>query len=157
VIGRRVVIASSPNIMQVVLDLRAGTGGKNVTSMPGYRQARQAAGADAAAMVYANTAVLKIATPVATALEGGKEPLTALLAAPVIEAVARSTWLAAVLRAKGDSLRLDVVTDGTIDPGGAGPCPTWPCPARSPRSASTATCTASTQPRTSCSPSGPAG
>jgi hypothetical protein len=119
VIGRRVVIASSPNVMQVSLDLRAGTGGKSVTSLPGYQQARRAAGPDAAAMMYANTAVLKLVPPVAKAMEGGKEPLVSLLAAPILEAVARSTWLAAALRAKGDTLRLDLVTDGTIAESGA--------------------------------------
>jgi hypothetical protein len=120
IIGRRVVIATGANALKAALDLRAaGAAAKSVASLPAYQAARRAAGADAAAVAYVNTAILKNVPQVAKALEGTKEPLTALLAAPILEAVARSTWLAAALRAKADTLSLDVVTDGTIAESGA--------------------------------------
>ncbi|MGB2820060.1 MAG: hypothetical protein WBF17_03705, partial [Phycisphaerae bacterium] len=119
IIGRRLVIANGPNVLKAALDLRGGSGGRSVASLPAYRQAKKAAGADAAAMLYANTAVLKHLPNVAKALAGGNNPLVSLLAAPVTEAVAKSTWLALALKAEGDSLTLEATTDGAVGSSGA--------------------------------------
>jgi len=119
IIGRRLMIASSPEVLKAALDLRAKTGGKSVASMPGYRQALKAAPADAAAVVYANTAVLKRIPAVAKALDAQKNPLAALLAAPITEALSNSTWLTVSLKIKGDTLTIDAVSDGTLTPAGA--------------------------------------
>lgn len=119
VIGRRLVIANGPEVLKAALDLRAGSGGKSVASLPAYRQARQAAGADATAVLYADTAVLNRVPPVAAALAAGKNPLVALLAAPITEAISRSTWLVLALKVKGDALALDAICDGAIAASGA--------------------------------------
>ena len=119
IIGKRTVIATSPKILQAVLGLRDGSGGGSVASLPAYRQAKKAAGADATAMLYANSGVLKNVPQIAKALAGSNEPLVSLLAAPLTEAVSKSTWLAVALKAKGQALGLDVITDGTIDASGA--------------------------------------
>jgi hypothetical protein len=120
VLGKRIVIASSPNVMKAALDLRAGADGASVTSLPAYRQAVKAAGDDAAAVLYVNTGVLKQAPQIAAALAGNKEPLASLLAGPLLEAVSKSTWAAVALRAKGETLTLDAITDGVIASSGVG-------------------------------------
>ena len=119
VIGNRLMIANRPDVLKAALDLRGGAGGKSVASLPAYRQARKAAGADAAAMLYADTAVLKKLPNVAKALESGGNPLVALLAAPVTEALSRSSWLVLALKVKGDTLTIDAVSDGTAPASGA--------------------------------------
>ena len=119
ILGRRVVLASSPNVLKAVLDFRAGAGNGSISSVPAYQQAKKAAGADAAAMLYANTAVLKNVPNVAKALAGDGNPLVALLAAPITEAISRSTWLTLALKVKGETLTLEAITDGTIAATGA--------------------------------------
>ena len=119
IIGSRLVIASGPKVLKAALDLRAGAKDKSVASLPAYRQAKKAAGPDAAAILYANTAVLKHVPNVAKALTGDKNPLVSLLAAPITEALRKSTWLALALKAKGDTLHLDAISDGTIASTGA--------------------------------------
>ncbi len=119
IIGNRLVIANGPKVLKAALGLRGASRGRSVAALPAYRQARKAAGADAAAMLYANTAVLKHAPNVAKALAGENNPLVSLLAAPVTEALRRSTWLALALKVDGDTLVLDAVSDGTIAPSGA--------------------------------------
>ncbi|MDP6544451.1 MAG: DUF3352 domain-containing protein [Phycisphaerae bacterium] len=119
IIGRRLMIANSPEVLKAALDLRAKTGGKSVASLRAYRQALKAAPADAAAVAYANTAVLKRIPAVAKALDAQKNPLTALLAAPVTEALSNSTWLGISLKIKNDTLTIDAISDGTLTPTGA--------------------------------------
>ncbi|MBC8372281.1 MAG: hypothetical protein ISS69_17910 [Phycisphaerae bacterium] len=119
IVGRRLMIANSPNILKAALDLRAKTGGKSIASLPAYQQAIKAAPSDAAATVYANTTVLKQIPPVAKALAGQNNPLIALLAAPITEALSNSTWLNISLTIKNDTLTLDAVSDGTLASTGA--------------------------------------
>jgi len=119
IVGKRLMVANRPEVLKAALDLRGGSGGKPVTSLGAYRQAVKAAGADAAGMLYANTAVLKKLPKIAKALDSKKNPLLALLAAPVTEAIGRSTWLALALRVKGDTLTIDAITDGTAPASGA--------------------------------------
>jgi len=119
IVGKRFMIASSPAVLKAALDLRAKTGGKSIASMPGYRQALKAAPADAAAVVYANTSILKQIPAIAKALDAKKNPLAALLAAPITEALSNSTWLTMSLKIKNDTLTLDVISDGTLSSAGA--------------------------------------
>ena len=119
IIGNRLVIATSPNVLKAALDLRSGPGGGSIAALPAYRQAKKAAGDDAAATLYVNAAVLKHAPPVAAMLAGDKNPLVSLLAAPITEALSKSTWLSAALRAEGDTLTLDAISDGTAASAGA--------------------------------------
>ena len=119
IIGRRLVVANGPKTLKAALDLRAGSGGLSVASLPGYRQATKAVGTDAAGMLYANTAVLKNVPAVAAALAGGENPLVSLLAAPLIEAVSKSTWLALGLKVNGEVLTLDAITNGRVAASGA--------------------------------------
>lgn len=119
IVGRRLVIANRMEVLKVVLDLRAGAGGESLGSVPAYRDAVKAAGAEAAAVLYADAAVLKRLPQVAQALESNREPLVSLLAAPVLDALGRSSWLALALKVGDDSFTVDAISDGTIDPAGA--------------------------------------
>ena len=119
IVGRRLMIASSPTVLKSALDLRAKTGGKSIASLPAYRQAIKSAPADAAATVYANTAVLKRIPAIAKALDAKKNPLAALLAAPITEAISNSTWLTLSLKIKNDTLTIDAISDGTLASTGA--------------------------------------
>ena len=119
IVGRRLMIANSPAVLKAALDLHAKTGGKPIASLPGYRQALKAAPADATAVVYANTAVLKRIPAIAKALDAKKNPLMALLAAPITEALSNSTWLTLSLKIKGDTLTIDAISDGTAASTGA--------------------------------------
>ena len=118
IIGKRLMIANSPEVLKAALDLRAKTGGKSIASLPAYRQALKAAGADAAAGVYANTAVLKRIPAVAKALAAQKNPLMALLAAPITEALSNSTWLTVSLKIKDDTLTFDAISNAALGPTG---------------------------------------
>jgi len=119
IVGKRLMIANSPEVLKAALDLRAKTGGKSIASLPAYRQALKTAPADATAVVYANTAVLKRIPTVAKALDAKKNPLAALLAAPITEAISNSTWLATSLKIQNDTLTIKAVSDGTLASAGA--------------------------------------
>ena len=117
-VGRRLLVANGPAALKAALDLRAKAGGANLASAQAYRQAIEAAGADADIRLYANTAVLKQVPKIANALSAKGNPLLSLLLAGVTEAVQDSTWLALGLEIKGDTLVLDATTDGTIGESG---------------------------------------
>ena len=119
VIGKRLMIANRPEVLKAALDLRGGSGGKSVASLPAYRQAKKAAGADPVAVFYANTGVLKQVPNIAKALDSKKNPLVALLASPVTEALSKSSWLSVALRVKGETLVVDAVSDGSLTTAGA--------------------------------------
>ncbi|MDP6637263.1 MAG: hypothetical protein QGG42_20390 [Phycisphaerae bacterium] len=119
IIGKRLIIASSPKVLQAALDLRAKAGRKSIASAPAYRKALKSAPADAAATVYVNTAVLKQIPAVAKALAAQKNPLLALLTAPITETLGNSTWLNLSLKIKNDTLTIDAISDGTLADTGA--------------------------------------
>ena len=119
IIGKRLMIANSPETLKTALDLRAKTGGKSIASLPVYQQALKAAPADAASTLYANTAILKQLPAIAKALASQKNPLIALLAAPITEALNNSTWLTMSLGIKNDTLTIDAISDGTLASTGA--------------------------------------
>ena len=119
IVGRRVMISNRVDVIKAALDLRGKGVGKSIVSLPAYRQAMKAAGAGAAAALYVNTAVLNKLPKVAKALAAESNPLVALLAGPVTEAFSTSSWAALSLRAKGDTLTIDAVADGTTGAAGA--------------------------------------
>ena len=119
IVGKRLLISNRPEALKAALDLRGEAGGKSVASLPAYRQARQAAAADAAAVLYVDTAVVKKLPKLAKALATEKNPLLSLLAAPITEAFGDSSWLALSLKIKGDTLTFDGITDGAIAKSGA--------------------------------------
>ena len=119
IVGKRVLISNRLEVLKAALDLRGEAGGKSVASLPAYRQARQAAAADAAAVLYVDTAVVKKLPKLAKALATEKNPLLSLLAAPITEAFGDSSWLALSLKIKGDTLTFDGITDGAIAKSGA--------------------------------------
>ena len=117
VVGKRVMVANSVNVIKAALD-RRGRKGKSVASLAAYKQAVKAAGADPVALLYVNAAVVKKLPQVAKALAAETNPLLALLAAPVTEAFGKSSWAAISLRIKGDALTIDAVSDGAVDSSG---------------------------------------
>ena len=119
IVGKRLLISNRVEALKAALDLRTGSGGKSVASLPAYRQAKQAAAADSAAVLYVDTAVVKKLPKLAMALATEKNPLLSLLAAPITEAFGDSSWLALSLKIKGDTLTFDAITDGAIAKAGA--------------------------------------
>ncbi len=119
IVGNRVMISNRVDVIKAALDMRDGKGGKSIASVDGYRRAMKAAGPDAAAALYVNTAVLNKLPKVAKALSGEANPLVALLAAPLTEAFGTSSWMVLAARGKGRTLTIDAITDGTIGAEGA--------------------------------------
>ena len=117
-IGKRWMVANRPEVIKAALDMRGRSGGKSMASLPAYGQAMKAAGADAAAALYVNTGVLKKLPKVAAALSSEKNPLLALLAGPLTEALGKSSWLSLSLKIKGDALSIDAISDGAVAAGG---------------------------------------
>jgi len=117
IIGKRLVVASSVNVIKAALDLR-GKSGKSVASLPRYKQAVKAAGRDPVALLYVDAATVKKAPKVAKALAAETNPMLALLVAPVTEALGKSSWLGMSLKIKGDALTIDAVSDGSVDSSG---------------------------------------
>jgi len=140
VIGKRLVFADRPAVMQAALSTRSGDAQASIAGSAEYKAARQAAG-DAQAVLWVNSGLLKLYPPVAQALSAESNPLIALLAAPITDAMKQSTWLAMALRVKDDTITLEALSDGTISPegaarfalpakGGQGPMPNLAVPRR---------------------------
>ena len=119
IIGRRIMIANSPEALKAALDLHTKTGAKPISSLRAYQQTLKSAPKDAVAHVYANTAVLKKIPAVAKALASQTNPLIALLAAPITESLGNSTWMTMSLAIKDDTLTIDTTSDGALAPTGA--------------------------------------
>jgi len=119
ILGKRMVIATGPNTLHAILAMRDGGKARSIAAVPGYRQAVRAAGPDAAAVLYANSGLLKNAPAIAPVLAGDKNPLVSVLASPLLEAVARSNWLALGLKVKDTTLTLEAITDAAISASGA--------------------------------------
>ncbi|MBN1845676.1 MAG: hypothetical protein JW810_08340 [Sedimentisphaerales bacterium] len=120
IISNRLILASRPEGLQAVLDRRNGTVTSCLERLEAYRQARRAAGADRAAMVYINLNVLKQVPALAGALDQSKNnPLAALLFSGITESLRASQWLALKLRIREHTLLLNALADGrTVDPAG---------------------------------------
>ena len=117
VVGRRLVFADRLEVIQAALDTRTA-GQSSIAASPSYKAARQAAG-DAQAVLWINSGLLKQFPPIAQALSAEANPLVALLAAPVTDALKQSTWLALTLGVKDDTITLEALSDGTVSASGA--------------------------------------
>jgi len=111
IIGNRLVLTNRPEVLKMMADLRADSELPRLASSPEYQAARRAVGDDAIASLYANTGVLKQIPNVDKALRQEKNPLAALLFAPLATALRDSTWLAMGLDLQDDTLHWDFVTD----------------------------------------------
>jgi len=114
VIGKRWIVANHLDVLKTALNLRDGSSGKPITSVPGYTQALEAAGTDAAAALYLNTAILKQLPKVAKALSSKTNPLVALLAAPVTEALSKSSWLTVAVKTGKQAVTIEAISDGAV-------------------------------------------
>jgi hypothetical protein len=113
IIGKRLVMANSPEGLKRILDLRAETGGENLSSNPAYRAARRQAGSDAVATVFADLKLLKQTPDIAGALkQQGENPLAALAFAGIVEAIRDSNWLALGLEVEDQTLICRASVDG---------------------------------------------
>ncbi len=119
IVGKRLMVANSIEHLKAALDLQAKTGDKSIASAPGYRKAVKSAPADSAALIYANTAVLKRIPALAKALQAQNNPLAALLVSPITEAISNSTWMTVSMRIGADTIAIEAVCDGTLAPEGA--------------------------------------
>ncbi|MEW6745006.1 MAG: hypothetical protein AB1486_19815 [Planctomycetota bacterium] len=112
-VGKRLILASSKEVLQAVLDVRSGERGASLATVPSYQAAKEAVGSEAAATLFANLQVLKQVPDVAKALEQDRRnPMAALLFAGVTEALRASSWLGAGLDVAGEELVLRVLVDG---------------------------------------------
>lgn len=118
IIGRRLLFSNSQAAIEAALRRRA-KGEACLADLPAYREAVDAAGKDAAFRVYLNFAAVRQMPQVAGALTAAGNPLVAVLAAPVTEALGMSTWMSLAGTIDEDAVELDVCADGTIDADGA--------------------------------------
>jgi hypothetical protein len=113
IIGKRLVIANSPEGLKAVLELRANAASENLTSKTAYQAAKRAAGPDSVATVFADLLILKNSPEIAGLLEqSSNNPLAALTLAGIVEAVRDSSWLALGLDCEESKLILRASVDG---------------------------------------------
>jgi hypothetical protein len=113
IIGKRLVIANRPEGLKAVLELRSESENASLASNPTYQAAKQAAGPDAVAAVFADLKLLMQIPDIAQLLEQPREnPLAALAFAGIVEAVRDSNWLALGLSIQDRTLVLRASTDG---------------------------------------------
>jgi len=112
-IGKRLVYSNRPEGLKAVLEIRDKGAGENLTSKAAYQAAKQAAGPDSVATVFADLSLLKYIPEVAGLLEkSGGNPLAALTFAGIVEAVRDSSWLALGLDVEESTLILRASMDG---------------------------------------------
>ena len=111
-LGRRLLLANHPQVLDRVLDSRAETKGGSLANSPFYQAARQALGRDAAATIYLDLAKLRQNPKLKQALAEDSNPLGTLLLADTKEALRQANWLAMGLFVKDGALRLELATDG---------------------------------------------
>ena len=113
IIGKRLVFANRPEGLKAVLELRSNAANENLTSKTAYRAAKQAAGPDSVATVFADLSLLKNIPDIAALLEkSSNNPLAALTLAGIVEAVRDSSWLALGLNCQESKLILHASVDG---------------------------------------------
>lgn len=111
-LGRRLLLANRPQLLQRVLDLRADSHAANLAATPFYQAARQAVGTDTVASVFLNLQTLRQNPQLQKMLAGDANPLAALVLTDGREALRDAHWLAIGLRVKDGQLELQVRTDG---------------------------------------------
>ena len=116
IIGKRLVFANSVEGLKTVLALRGKDAGENLTSKPAYHTAKEAAGPDSAATIFAELAILKYIPDISALLQKtSNNPLAALAFAGIVEAVKNSTWLGCGLDVEDSGLVLRASLDGKAD------------------------------------------
>jgi hypothetical protein len=117
-LGSRLVLANRPALVKQVLDLRA-KGTETLASQPAYQGAKQAAGAEAIGLAFANLKVLKQLPNLRKALARPDNPLAALLLAALPETAGQADWLGLGLGLQGTTLRARAVLGGQAAAGGS--------------------------------------
>jgi hypothetical protein len=116
IIGKRLVMASRPEGLKAVLELRAETWGDNLASKKNYRAAKRQlsrSGDNDVATVFADLKLLKQTPDIAGLLkQQGENPLAALAFAGIVEAIRDSSWLALGLSVKDETLICRASMDG---------------------------------------------
>jgi len=116
IIGKRLVMASRPEGLKTVLELRAETWGDNLASKRSYRAAKRQlsrGGDNAVATVFADLAILKQTPDIAGLLQQqGENPLAALAFAGIVEGLRDSNYLALGLSVKDQTLICRASMDG---------------------------------------------
>jgi hypothetical protein len=112
ILGKRLVLASTAEALEAVLDCREHPDRPSLEASGRYRAALQAAGSRAAATAYADLKTLKQDPKVADALSPNVNPLGVLLFAGITETLRQSSWLAVSLQIDGESLWLLALADG---------------------------------------------
>ncbi len=116
IIGKRLVMASRPEGLKAVLELRAETWGDNLASKKNYRAAKRQlsqGGDNAVATVFADLKLLMQTPDIAGLLkQQGENPLAALTFAGIVEAIRDSNWLALGLAIEERTLICRASVDG---------------------------------------------
>lgn len=115
IVGNRLLLSNKPEAVIAMLDLRANPNGASLAKVPTYQAAKKGMSSGSMASIFVRTGVLKHLPGIQQALsQNNSNPMVSLLFAPVITAVQESTWAAVGVGMEGESLTLDIVTDGTI-------------------------------------------
>ena len=115
IVGNRLLLSNKPEALVAALDLRANPNGASLAKLPTYQAAKEGMGSGSAASIFVKTGVLKQLPDIQQALsQNNSNPMVSLLFAPLITAVQESTWAAVGVGLEGETLTLDIVTDGTI-------------------------------------------
>jgi hypothetical protein len=113
IVGNRLLLTNKPELLKTVMDLRAQPDKPCFADSKNYQEAKQAAGEDAVATVFANMDVLKQIPDLKTALSEQENPLTTLLFAPLQKSLREASWVALAAGIDGDTLQFNLITDGT--------------------------------------------
>ncbi len=142
IVGNRFLVSNRRGALDAALELVEGTGKGSLATTASYREAREAARADAVVRFYADLVALKENPKLASALSGARSnPMAALLFADLTEALRGSSFLSATLAVEGPKLTLCVDVDGqaagaesaaafAVPAAGAGPLPNLDVPGR---------------------------
>ena len=114
IVGNRLLLTNKPELLKTALDLRAQPDRPCFADSKNYREAKQAAGDDAVATVFANMSVLKQIPGLKKALSEQENPLATLLFAPLQRSLREANWVALAAGIDGDTLQFDLTTDGTV-------------------------------------------
>jgi len=115
IVGNRLLLSNKPEALIAALDLRADPNGASVAKLPTYQAAKEGMSSGSVASIFVKTGVLKQLPQIQQALsQNDNNPVVSLLFAPLITAVRESTWAAMGVGLEGETLTLDMVTDGTI-------------------------------------------
>jgi hypothetical protein len=126
ILGNRLVMTNKPDALKAVIDLRDNPKAESLASLPAYRAAKKAAGADAAASAYVNLAVVKKAPGVQKGLKDSNNPMGALLLGALADAARASNWLAVRLRVEGETVSVRATMDSKPDMASGQTAFAWP-------------------------------